>query len=1181
MTNTGTATLSSVAVSDNLIASVSCPYATLAPGAFETCTGSYTVTQADVDAGAVTNTATASANPPTGSSITSASSSVTVEASGVTSSLTLVKSTTSTGYGAAGDTIDYSYMVTNTGGTTLSSVAVSDNKVASVSCPDATLVPGAGETCTGSYAVTQADVDAGAVTNMATASANPPTGSSITSASSSVTVEASSAISSLTLVKSTTSTGYGAAGDTIDYGYAVTNNGTTTLSGVAVSDNLIASVSCPDATLAPGASETCAGSYTVTQADVNAGSVTNTATASANPPTGSSIASPSSSVTVEASSAISSLTLVKSTTTTGYGAAGNTIDYSYVVTNNGTTTLSSVAVSDNKVASVSCPDATLAPGASETCTGTYSVTQADVDAGSVTNTATASATAPPSGQTITSASSSVTVDASESYPSLTLVKSTTSTGYGAAGDTIDYSYVVTNNGTTSLSGVAVSDNLIASVSCPDATLAPGASETCTGSYTVTQADVNAGSVTNTATASAIPPSGSAITSGSSSVTVEASDATSSLTLVKSTTSTGYGAAGDTIDYSYVVTNTGSTTLSSVAVSDNKVASVSCPDATLAPAASETCTGTYAVTQADVDAGSVTNTATASADPPTGSSISSATSSVTVDASQRYSSLTLVKSTTSTGYGAAGATIHYSYALTNNGTTTLSSVAVSDNKVASVSCPDATLAPGASETCTGSYTVTQADVNAGSVTNTATASANPPTGSSITSATSSVTVEASGATSSLTLAKSTNSTGYGAAGDTIDYSYVVTNTGTTTLHGVAVSDNKVASVSCPDATLAPAASETCTGTYSVTQSDVDTGAVTNTATASATAPPSGHSISSGSSSVTVEASGRTSGLALTESASPGTFAAAGTTIHFSYFLTNNGTTTLTGLAVSDSRVASVSCPSSSLAPGSGETCTGATTTTSADVSAAVVTSTATATGTDPSGAVVSNSSSADVAYTGFHITTTSLPSTTVGQSYSVTLGATGGTAPYKWTAVSALPKGLKLSAAGVLSGTAPTYVGNYTISVKAADTKTKTVPSVTVTRSWTLVVNAQPGPSGVTCSKLTGSALGSIEISGCLPKGGTAYSDATGPASALASVGTPGVLTWSGGATTTVVPSAVNPVAVDACKKGSSEVNFVGMVTAESGPAGIGIPEVGDTVSANACVSGSLTLTLAPGQKMNL
>ena len=70
--------------------------------------------------------------------------------------------------------------------------------------------------------------------------------------------------------------------------------------------------------------------------------------------------------------------------------------------------------------------------------------------------------------------------------SLSITKSTSSTGYGAAGDVIDYSYLVTNTGTTTLSGVGVSDNLIAGVSCLEPTLAPGASETCTGTYTVTQ-----------------------------------------------------------------------------------------------------------------------------------------------------------------------------------------------------------------------------------------------------------------------------------------------------------------------------------------------------------------------------------------------------------------------------------------------------------------------------------------------------------------------------------------------------------------------------------------------------------------------------------------------------------------------------------------------------------------------
>ena len=72
MTNTGTTTLSTIAVIDNLIARVSCPDSSLAPGASETCTGTYTVTQADVDTGSVTNTATAAAPTPTTAPSTSA-----------------------------------------------------------------------------------------------------------------------------------------------------------------------------------------------------------------------------------------------------------------------------------------------------------------------------------------------------------------------------------------------------------------------------------------------------------------------------------------------------------------------------------------------------------------------------------------------------------------------------------------------------------------------------------------------------------------------------------------------------------------------------------------------------------------------------------------------------------------------------------------------------------------------------------------------------------------------------------------------------------------------------------------------------------------------------------------------------------------------------------------------------
>ncbi len=150
---------------------------------------------------------------------------------------------------------------------------------------------------------------------------------------------------------------------------------------------------------------------------------------------------------------------MKSSLTSSYAAAGDQITYNYVIINTGTTTITGIAVSDNQVASVDCPDSILAPGASETCSGTYTVTQADVNHGSVTNTATASGT---NGQdvTVTSNESSVTVPGSGAYDGLSLSKSSTTANYSEAGDVIDYNYVVTNTGTTTITGIGVSDSLI-------------------------------------------------------------------------------------------------------------------------------------------------------------------------------------------------------------------------------------------------------------------------------------------------------------------------------------------------------------------------------------------------------------------------------------------------------------------------------------------------------------------------------------------------------------------------------------------------------------------------------------------------------------------------------------------------------------------------------------------------
>ena len=73
------------------------------------------------------------------------------------------------------------------------------------------------------------------------------------------------------------------------------------------------------------------------------------------------------------------------------GDVGEEIRYTFTITNTGAVTVSNLAVSDPKVGAVDCPTGTLAPGASTTCTATYTVTQGDVDSGSVDNSATATA----------------------------------------------------------------------------------------------------------------------------------------------------------------------------------------------------------------------------------------------------------------------------------------------------------------------------------------------------------------------------------------------------------------------------------------------------------------------------------------------------------------------------------------------------------------------------------------------------------------------------------------------------------------------------------------------------------------------------------------------------------------------------------------------------------------------
>ena len=308
------------------------------------------------------------------------------------------------------------------------------------------------------------------------------------------------------------------AGTPVPYDFVVTNGGTTPVTDVRVSDPLTGPVGCPVTTLAGGESVTCTATYTVTAEDVARGYVTNTATASGTA-AGVAVTSPPAEATVPIA-APPGLAVEKHTDTAGPFAVGDTVPYTYRVANTGGYRVTALAVSDDKVAAVTCDATELAPAGSPgddtACHGSYLVTAADAAAGHVTNTATAHGTA--GGQPVVSGPVEATVVVVR-HAGLRLDVHADTAGPVHPGDTVRYTYRVTNTGDTALHGVAVTDDRVSPVTCDSAALALGAGTDCHGALLVTDADATAGHLTNTAVATATDTGGTVVHSAPAQATV--------------------------------------------------------------------------------------------------------------------------------------------------------------------------------------------------------------------------------------------------------------------------------------------------------------------------------------------------------------------------------------------------------------------------------------------------------------------------------------------------------------------------------------------------------------------------------------------------------------------------------------------------------------------------------------
>ena len=215
-----------------------------------------------------------------------------------------------------------------------------------------------------------------------------------------------------------------------------------------------------------------------------------------------------------------SISLASSALQRSYSGAGQTLDFHYFVKNTGTRELIGVNVQDahTGLSSISCPNTSLAPQASETCTAIYVTTQADVDAGRVVATATARGT-PPGSATVDSLST-LTIP-QQAGPGISVVQTANKSTYATVGEAIHFRFDVTNTGDVTLDGVGVTDELVDTPppTCTATTLDAGASTTCHSNYSVTQADLSAGSIVNTGTATGTPVDSDQVTATSNTVTL--------------------------------------------------------------------------------------------------------------------------------------------------------------------------------------------------------------------------------------------------------------------------------------------------------------------------------------------------------------------------------------------------------------------------------------------------------------------------------------------------------------------------------------------------------------------------------------------------------------------------------------------------------------------------------------
>jgi uncharacterized repeat protein (TIGR01451 family) len=679
------------------------------------------------------------------------------------------------------------------------------------------------------------------------------------------------------------------SGTSVKTCYTVTNTGSTTITGIVLTD---AAFSLPIGNLAAGAS--ISGSKTAAALVDTSTSAIASGTVAGQP-----VVSPPDGATIDVIAP--ALTVATTVSTTGACPgqevvnvlAGTSLLWCYVVTNSGDTAIKDITVSDDFFGAVPGGSALLAPGAS------FTLSRPDSSTLDTTVTAVAAGTTVATSTAVHSNQDPAAVNVVGPHVDVDVTVSSNGVCPGAdvvtvpAGTSVRYCYLVTNAGDDQLHAIDVVNDVNDFIGTIPA-LAVGASTTLVGAPFIVQ-----GETVETATATATDPYGFGVFA-SDTAKIHALLPGLQVQKTVSTDGTCPGSelvtvlAGAQLTYCYAVTNTGATALNGVTVDDDGV--------TIAAgnlAAGQSITVSAAMTATSDASTSAVATGT---NVPTGAPFSSAPDDASVDVIAPALSIAKTVSTDGTCPGVelvtvlSGAQVTYCYTATNTGDTLVSGVVVDDGGV-TIAIGD--LTPGQSGSGATIVTAT-ADTDTPATASGTTAATDTPVSSLPDDAAIDVVAPA------LSIQKTASSNGScpGSelvtvlAGAPVAYCYVVTNTGDVAISGITVDDGG-ATLTIGNLAAGQAGSASTTFTASVNESTLATAlgvsAPTGTAVESA---PDGAAVAIVAPALSIQKTASVDGTC------PGSelvTVLSGAQVTYCYTVTNTGDTAIGSVVVDDGGV----------------------------------------------------------------------------------------------------------------------------------------------------------------------------------------------------------------------------------------------------------------------------------------